>query len=244
MNTPSGPRADRDRRRGQPSLATTMKVRRGLQSGKHGNSVSLDGHYGQVERDHVISKNPRTAAQVRVRTSLSRASARWGKITEAQRQAWWASATEVHSDPNLGQSGTLTGCAHFVQINCNLASINLPMVDDPPPRPQFGPNPVAELCITSEDGDIRIKLRISGPLAQHTIVLGAAPVSAGVYYIDHFAILSLLPPPKDGFSDITDMYEAKYGKPSAESKIAILIKQQIDGWEDQPKEVRAIVPAA
>ena len=244
MNTPSGPRADRDRRGGQPSLAKTMKVRRGLQSGKHANSVSLDGHYGQVERDHVISKNPRTAAQVRVRSSFSRASARWRKITEAQRQAWWASAAEVHSDPNLGESGTLTGCAHFVQINCNLASINLPMVDDPPPRPQFNPNPVAELCITIEDGDIRLKLRISGPLAQDIIVLGAAPVSAGVYYIDHFTMLGLLPPPKDGFCDITDIYEAKYGKPSAESKIAILTKQQIDGWQDQAKEVRAIVPAA
>ena len=88
---------------------------------------------------------------------------------------------EVHSDPNLGESGTLTGCSHYVQINCNLASINLPMVDDPPTRPQFNPNPVAELYITIEDGDIRIKLRMAGPLAQSTIVLGAKPVSAGAY---------------------------------------------------------------
>ena len=244
MMTTGNRRADSGRRGGQSGLETLMKARRGLQSGKHGNSVSLDGHYGQVERDFVVSKNPRTVAQVRVRSSFIRASARWRKITEPQRQGWWASARECRSEPNLGQSGTLTGCAHYVQINCNLASIGLPMVDDPPARPQFELNPVTELCVIKTDGDIRLKLKVSGPLAQYTIVLGAKPVSAGVYYIDHFAILGLLPPPTDGYCDITDMYEAKYGRLSAESKIAILTKQQINGWEDQPKEVRAIIPAA
>ncbi len=117
------------------------------------------------------------------------------------------------------------------------------MVDDPPTRPQFELNPVMELCIVKIDGSFRLKLKVSGPLAQYTIVLGAKPVSAGVYFIDHFAILGLLSPPIDGYCDITDMYVARYGRLTAESKIAILTKQQIDGWEDQPKEVRALVPA-
>ena len=220
-----------------------MKAHRSPQSGKHGNSVSLKGRYGQVERQHVIPKNPGTPAQVRPRTALTRAAARWRKLTEAQRQSWTASGRGVPSRPRQGQSGPLTGCAFFVKINCNRASIDLPMLLDPPERPQFAPNPVEELAITNTAGDIALKLRVSGTPAQYTIVLGAAPCSAGVSYVDHFVILGLLPTPTDGFSDITDMYVAKYGPPPVDSKIVILTRQQVNGWEDQPKATRAIVPA-
>lgn len=244
MKNPGGLRADAGRRGRQPSLATIMRALTNPQSGKHGTSVSLDGGYGQVERQLVIPKNPATAAQVRPRRALSRFAAYWRKLTEAQRQAWMASGKGVSTRPKFGQSGPLTGCAFFIQINCNLASIDLPMVVDPPERPQFGLNPVRELSATNTGGDIALKLKVSGALAQYTIVLGAAPCSAGVYYVDHFVILGLLPTPIAGYSDITDMYVRRYGKPPVGTKVFICTRQQIDGWEDQSIQTSAIVPAA
>jgi hypothetical protein len=44
-------------------------------------------------------------------------------------------------------------------------------------------------------------------------------------------------------SDITDLYVGKYGVPRAGSRVFIQTLQVIDGWDDLPKQISAIVPA-
>ena len=242
---PSGGRCgDVDRRGGQPSLAGIMKALKSPQSGKRGPVVSFKNRYGQAEREHVVPINPRTPAQVRARSDFGRASARWRTLTDAQRRAWMATAKDAPSRSRLGQSGPLTGCALFVKINSNLAAIGLPQVDMPPDFPQFGPNPVGELSITNTGGVIELKLSVAGMPRQPIIVSGAAPCSAGVSYVDHFANLGLLPAPNGGFSTITDLYVAKYGVPPVGTRVVIRIRQQVNGWDDYPMETTTVVPAA
>jgi hypothetical protein len=53
----------------------------------------------------------------------------------------------------------------------------------------------------------------------------------------------LLPPPKDGSSDITELYVARYGVPKANQAIWIRTCQHIDGWIDAPKVLRARLSA-
>jgi hypothetical protein len=55
---------------------------------------------------------------------------------------------------------------------------------------------------------------------------------------------TLLPPATDGWSDITDLYKARYGEPKPGMAIWIRTCQHIDGWTDVPKVARARVPAA
>ena len=43
-------------------------------------------------------------------------------------------------------------------------------------------------------------------------------------------------------SDITDLYVGKFGVPRAGSRVFIRTLQQINGWEDLPKQTSAIVP--
>ena len=88
-----------------------------------------------------------------------------------------------------------------------------------------------------------LKLRVPGPTAQYTLVYGAAPVRSGVRYVHHFPFLGLLLPPKDGWSDITELYVARYGVPKLGTAIWIRTCQHIDGWIDVPKVVRARVLA-
>ena len=75
---------------------------------------------------------------------------------------------------------------------------------------------------------------------------GARPVSSGVRCVQHFPLLGLLPPPKDGWSDITDLYVARYGVPKANQAIWIRFCQHIDGFIDVPMvfRVRVEAPAA
>ncbi|MCX6921712.1 MAG: hypothetical protein NT154_00605, partial [Verrucomicrobia bacterium] len=126
----------------------------------------------------------------------------------------------------------------------NLAAIGRPQVDWPPERPKFDLNPVGELCIINTGGVITLEVSVVGTPTQPIIVSGAAPCSAGVSYVDHFANLGLLSAPTGGFSSITEMYVAKYGVPPVGSRVVIRTRQQVNGWEDYPKAITAVVPAA
>ena len=221
-----------------------MKTRRTPQSGKLGNVVSYQNRYGQVDRTLVIPVNRGTAFQQRARSDFGRFSAHWRKLTEAQRQAWIRAGRQLPSRPRLGQSGPLTGCAYFIQVNCNLASIGLPMVVMLPERPHFSRSPVGEFVINNAAGEVTLKLKVAGTPAQDIILLAAAPCSAGVSYVDHFTVLGLVPAPEAGFSDITTLYVAKYGVPPADSKVFVRTVQQINGRRDLPRQAFAIVPAS
>jgi hypothetical protein len=242
VRLPDGRCAVVQRRSGPRSLAIKMKILDVPQSGRLGTAVSYKTRSGQFRRRYVIPRDPRTQSQVNRRMALRRAAYLWGKLTDSQRAAWTSAAHGVRTRRRLNQSGALSGYLLFVKINCNLASLGLPTVADPPDSPRFGLNPVGQLTITNTKGAIALKLDVSGKTTQYIVVLGTKPRSAGVTYVDHFTILGLLPDPVRGMSDITDLYVGKFGVPRAGSRVFIQTLQQVNGWEDLPKQTSAIVP--
>ena len=232
-----------DRHSGLPRLAINMKILDVQQSGTVGTMVSYKTRFGQVRRQYVKPRDPRTPAQVVRRRAMGRARFLWRKLNDEQRAEWHATAGDSRTSRRVNQSGRLRGYLLFVRINCNLAIVDLPMRLDAPGIATFGPNAVRALSITNIKGDVSLKLSVSGKPAQYIVVLGTKPRSAGVSYVDHFTILGVLPVPVGGLSDITDMYVSKYGMPAAGSRVFIQTFQLIDGWDDLPKQVSAIVPA-
>jgi hypothetical protein len=138
----------------------------------------------------------------------------------------------------------LNGYNFFASLNTRRADLDLPQFDLPPAEPVFGPNPVTELEVTNTGGKITLKLRVPSPPAQYTLVQGSKPVRTAVRCVQHYPFLGLLPPPKDGWSDITELYVARFGVPKAGTAIWIRTCQHIDGWTDVPKVARARVLAA
>ena len=108
-----------------------MKVLDIPKSGKCGNRVWQSNRYGQYSYPAFVPFNPRTPAQVAVRGSFGAVSARWRKLTEAQRHVWCAVASTMKSKPRLQQCGPLTGFLLFVKVNVPLANRGLPQVDLP-----------------------------------------------------------------------------------------------------------------
>ncbi|MCX6927965.1 MAG: hypothetical protein NT154_32865 [Verrucomicrobia bacterium] len=210
-------------------------------SGKRANSVSYRTRFGQITRQLVVPHDPRTAVQVSRRAAFGRARFLWGKLDDVQRAAWNDTASGARFRPGLNPSGSLSGYLLFVKINCNLAAIGSPMVSDPPELPLFGANPVGPLIITNIRGEISIKLRVFGKPTQQIIVLGVKPCSQGITYVDHFTILGLAPNSVRGVIDITALYVAKYGVPRPGMRVFIRTMQQINGWQELPKQISAIV---
>ena len=91
---------------------------------------------------------------------------------------------------------------------------------------------------------VKLKLHVLSQAVEHTLVLGARPCSPGVRCVQHFPFLGFLPVPVDGWCDITDLFVKRYGVPAAGRAIFIRTRQHINGWNDPPKQVRAIVRAA
>ena len=219
------------------------KIRTTPRSGKAGATVSLKTPYGQAERSLSVPRNPRSPAQQRVRSVLGNTAARWRALTDQQRAAWVTAAANVSSQPRLGQSGHLTGCQFFIKINCILAAVGQDAVATPPDRPSFSPNPVGALTITNAAGAITLQLKVSRTPASYIMVMGTAPCSPGILRPRRFTLLGALPAPASGLSDITDLYVAKYGVPPRGSRVFIRTCQVADGWQDEPKDTTAVVPA-
>jgi hypothetical protein len=212
-----------------------MKISSIPKSGRKGSVVYLNTRYGKVAREYVPPRNPRTADQQCNRSNFGTVSGRWRILTPEQHSVWRAASANKYFITESGRQ-TRLNCYHFfVSINTRRADLGLPQFDLPPAEPVFSPNPVAELVITNTGGRITLKLRVPNPPAQYTLVQVAAPVRAGVRCVQHFPLLGLLPPPTDGWSDITELYVARYGVPKAGKAIWVRTCQHIDGWTDVPK---------
>jgi hypothetical protein len=219
-----------------------MKIRRGKPSGTLGESVSVDSKYGQVVRSRPRRWRGDTEARVRARDAVTRFARLWRTLTEAQRAGWRALARQVKCRASEGAGARLHGCQLFVKINCALAAAGLLPVMDAPKRVKFGPNPVKRLRITRREGKVRLELELAARPVGHVLVLGSRPCSAGISVRSTYSIIGLLPGLVRGWGDITELYVKRFGVPPAGTRVFIRTRQIIGGWEDEFKDVDALVP--
>ena len=216
-----------------------MKINAIPKRGRKGSVVYLETRHGKVARKYVRPANPRTPSQEAHRNNVRAVSARWRTLTAEQQAAWCVASAKEDYVAETGERVRLNGQNLFVSLNTRRADLGLAQFDLPPAKPDFEDNPVVELAITNTGGKITLKLRLSGPPAQYTLVQGARPVGTAVRCVQHFRFLGLLPPPIAGWSDITELYVARFGVPKAGTAIWIRTCQHIDGWTDVPKVLRA-----
>jgi hypothetical protein len=221
-----------------------MKTSAIPKSGRVGKVVYFKGRSGYVARAYVQPRDPRTADQLDKRRNLVAVSNCWSALTPEQRAAWSMTATKEDFVTETSKLAHLSGYNLFKRLNTRRANLGLPQFEVPPAKPSFPPNPVAELVISNIGGTITLKLRVTGRPAQYTLVQGPAPKRSGVRLVQKFPLLGLLPPPKDGWSDITGLFAARYGVPKVNQAVWIRIFQHIDGYIDVPRVLRARVPAA
>jgi hypothetical protein len=220
-----------------------MKTLAGPQSGARGDEVASRNRSGQFLRQRVSPKNPRTAAQRRVRKHMRTFSRLWNKITEPQRTAWCADACNVLSRPKLGKPRPLDGQKFFNKINTVLAICGREPLLEPPPRPEFGPNPVIALTASDGPGGIALMLSLSKTPAEDIMLFASPPCNAGRSYCSNFSFIGLLPAPNERISHFARLYLKKLKELKklkryrhvalAGSRVFIRAVQQVNGWENK-----------
>jgi len=221
-----------------------MKIESIPKSGRQGDVVFVKGRYGNVVRTFAPPSNPRTADQQAHRQNILAVSRRWRTLSLEQRGSWRVLAAKTYFVNDEGERVRLNCFKLFVSLNTRRADLGVPQFDIAPAEPVFSPTPIRELAVTYPGGKFTLKLRVEGTPAQLILVQGARPVRSCVRYVWHFPFLGLLPPPIDGWSDITEMYVARFGVPKPGTAVWIRTCQQIDGFIDLPKALRFRIPAS
>jgi hypothetical protein len=221
-----------------------MKILDIPQAGKRGLTVSQKGRNGLVSRTLAIPANPQTDAQLRVRSFLTMVAAKWATLTQAERDAWTAEASEHRSKARVGQSGTLSGSQLYTKINCSLLIVGNDVVSVPPAAPVFDLLPVTGLVISNANNVITLKLTSTDAPPEGTMLWGSKAVSQGQNVGRNPRYLGTLGTPNNGAIDITAPYTTRYGAPGVGKKVFVRVIQNINGWEDVPRQFWAIVPEA
>ncbi len=179
-----------------------------------------------------------------VRSYLTAAARGWAGLTEAQRQAWIATAGALQSNPRLGLSGVLTGNNLYTKVFCNLSRIGSLPVSDPPVIPTFNPLPVTAVEATWTGGTtFKLDLTTTASPPDGTNLRAAPPCSAGRYSPPGMVILGTTGSPIANKIDITSLYTARYGTPLEGQKLFVAVNQQTNGITDIPVLFSCIVPA-
>ena len=178
-------------------------------------------------------KPQRTPARQRAWHDLGGLSRMWNELTEEQRTAWRQRARDVRSRVRKGHSYPLDGHKVFIKVNTVVLLLGRQVRTDPPPLPQFGPNPVGKLRITGAGKRMTLQLEVSGAPAGEVMVYGSPPWPAGREYCGDFRFLGLLPAPIEGMSDIKRLYISEFGVPPPNTRIFIRAWQEADGWENR-----------
>ncbi len=207
---------------------------------------AFQGRYGWATSSFGPATNPRTADQQHHRRNVLAVSRRWRTLSLEQVGTWRALAANHFFVNDKGERVKLNCFKLFVSVNTRRADLNLPQFDAAPAQPVFSDNPVKELACTWTEGKLALLARVEGTPEQLVLVRGAKPVGNGVRCVQHFPLLGLLPPAKDGWSNITDLYGTRYGVPKPNQAIWIRFCQHIDGFTDIPVvfRVRVEAPAA
>lgn len=157
-------------------------------SGKLNGTVFSKNKGGHYMRSKSMPSNPKTSFQSAVRARFGAIAQLWGALTEAQRNAWRAMASEYPYTNRLGDTKILSGFALHQKLNTNLALIGQPAVSNPP-------EPI------SPPGLIRLSLDAS--IAAEELNL-QGEIADSVLSVPNVGVIMATPPLREGVSNFTN----------------------------------------
>jgi hypothetical protein len=220
-----------------------MKILDTPRSGKCGQAVAFQSRFGLCLRQYVPQKAALTPARQHVCAVFGNNSRKWSaRLNDEQHDRWVLAGAQVMSHPRLGQKGPLSGQQFWQAISTVRAIVGLSETLEVPARPVFSQSNVGRLVIENGADGVRLYLVVSGELNEDIMVFGQEPCSRGRYKRRNVSYLGLLPPPIGGRSEITRLYQARFGEPRPGQKVFLVTCQEKDGWKGLDVEASATVP--
>lgn len=201
-------------------------------SGKLNGTVFSKNKGGHYMRSKSKPANPKTSFQNAVRARFGAIAMLWGSLTQAQRNAWNAMASEFPYTNRLGDTKTLSGFALHQKLNTNLAIIGQSFVSNPP-------EPISPPAIVSLVTSVSVaegEFSITAELAQGVtavpytaVVMATPPLRSGVEnFQNQLREIAVVKNINSGV-DVMAEYEARFGFLDRDKKIGISVYTIADG---------------
>ena len=221
-----------------------MKIKDIPQVGKLGQTVTWQGRTGLLRRILVTPRNPRTTPQLLIRQNLATQAAAYDQLTDAQQEAWIATAAQMQTKATLGQSGPMTGLQLFTKVNCAILAIGGTPVTAPPAKPLLELLPIDALEITNAAGVITLRLHTTASPPDGTMLRACAPQNSGWRRGVGYRLLGTLGSPVSNYITITTPYTTRFGVPAVDTRVFVSVNANVDGYEGIPLVFSARVPAS
>lgn len=191
--------------------------------GKLGGHVFTKTKSGATMRTKVTPVNPKTSAQAAARSRLGGNSQAWAGLSEAQRRAWNALASETSKTNIFGDQYFPSGKNLFTSVNNNLIMSGNPSITN---TPTFGELPfIVDMTATINTvaKTILLNIALDGSVVDMALVIEATqPSSPGKFNFDgsyrQIAVEGGGVPPTA--TALWDAYVAKFGKPTQGRKVS------------------------
>jgi hypothetical protein len=191
-------------------------------------TVFSRNRYGSYTRTKSTPTNPQSIAQQGVRSVFGNLSQAWRNLTENQRQAWIAAASNFPIIDIFGNPRTLSGNALFQALNQNLILAGESMLVNPP-LPQEMPTTEfvsAEVSVLGNNVSMTVSVTLgSSSIEEFPIVVRATqPLSPGVSYFTNMLRTVGYDVANEGGPNpvgVGTLYAARFGVPEVGQKIGI-----------------------
>lgn len=196
-----------------------MKVIDVPRSGSQANTVASRNRFGQYNRNRATPTQPRTAAQIAVRATLTSNSQAWRDLSDANRAAWNAFAGETPFVDSLGQTIFLTGHQMFIKLNGALVASGQATITVPPVAAVVAAIGASASSTTAAAFRVDAGATVSATAA--IIAFASPPQSAGRNFNGDYRVVQLSPPGVIANDPILEQasYVAKYGAVAAGQKV-------------------------
>jgi hypothetical protein len=217
--------------------------------GSVGGHTFTKGRFGAVLRQKVSPVQPRTTAQLAVRSLFTDFAKAWGQnLTDVQRAGFIALAASNPRTNRFGNPNVLTGAQLFQSINRNLSTVGVAELDDAPADLNVDGLTSLTLTATFTASVLTVDF-LPSPLAatDHLVITATPNLSPGKTFISPFLKLTFADPAgaTAGTQDIFAAWNALFGalQPGQKVGISAFVVRDTNGASSAPATTTAIVGA-
>lgn len=213
--------------------------------GKSNGNVYAKNRAGNYIRTKVTPVNPRTAAQLGQRSSVTSLSQAWRGLDEAERAAWNAAVTNFQKTDIFGDLRKPSGFNLYMRLNLNLLAISEAVIDTPP-VPSAVDDIVIGALTAGTTPTLSLAYTAAGSDSSTIIIRATPPVSPGKSFVkSEFRQISTFVGNVASPANILSAYQAKFGSIEGSGGMKIFVETvAIDtatGISGTPQQAVAIV---
>lgn len=209
------------------------------QSGSMAGTVASRNSSGQYYRSRAMPTQPRTAAQIRARASLSDISSAFRSLTPTQIASWNAFGQSFTINNSLGTAIHLTGLQCYTKVNTTNQLNGDALVSVPPALPAFVAPLTTGITVSGTTAAFTLTGAVPAAGTEYQVFVSPA-LSPGVTFNGKYAWIVSKPTFTSGSANLLTPYEAKYGAPVTGKQYFVKVVQSQAGMQDNGTVYRTI----